>query len=191
MISRHHRVRPGAHLRCTRHILLRGRSPPCTPELGAVAALSGSVHTQWYIRRQRQLKCRHSSPTVIRMTPSHHNSSFTTIHLASALVAQTFARILLFVPSMALQSSESQSQTPDILLSVSCARLDFQVSAMAQICSGLSGTGTVSGAGLVHAILVLPVEEPMLGFHQSELSTRTCASASSPIPITHLRTTLT
>jgi hypothetical protein len=104
-------------------------------------------------------------------------------HLASALVAQASTRILLFVPSMALQSSESQSQSPDILLSVSCARLDFQVSAMAQICSGLSGTGTVSGAGLVHANLVLPAEEPMLGFHQSELSARTCASASSPIAI--------
>lgn len=84
--------------------------------------------------------------------------------------AQTSAHILLFVPSMALQSSESQSQSPDISLSVSCARLDFQVSAMAQICSGLSGTGTVSGAGLAHANLVLPVEELMLGFHQSELS---------------------
>ena len=77
--------------------------------------------------------------------------------------AQASAHILLFVPSMASQSGESQSQSPDISLSVSCARLDFQVSAMAQICSG-----TVSGAGLAN--LVLPVEELMLGFHQSELS---------------------
>jgi hypothetical protein len=84
--------------------------------------------------------------------------------------AQTSAHILLFVPSMVLQSSESQSQSPDISLSVSCARLDFQVSAMAQICTGLSGSGTVSGAGLEHANLVLPVEELMLGFHQSGLS---------------------
>jgi len=82
--------------------------------------------------------------------------------------AQTTARILLFVPSMAPQPSESQS--PDISLSVSCARFDYQLSAMAQICSGLSGTGTVSGAGLAHANLVLPVEELMLGFPQSELS---------------------
>ncbi|KAN0103838.1 hypothetical protein V8E52_011520 [Russula decolorans] len=84
--------------------------------------------------------------------------------------AQTSAHILLFVPSMALQASESQSQTPDISLSVSCTRFDFQLSAMAQICSGLSGTGTFSGAGLAHANLVLSVEELMLGFHQSELS---------------------
>ena len=81
--------------------------------------------------------------------------------------AQTSAHILLFVPSMAPQPSESQSQSPDISLSVSCARLDFQVSAMAQICSGLSSIGTVSGPGLAH---VLPIEELMLGFHQSELS---------------------
>ena len=84
--------------------------------------------------------------------------------------AKTSAHILLFVPSMALQSSESQSQSPDISLSVSCAHLDFQVSAMAQICSGLTGTGIVSGAGLAHANLVLPVEELMLGYHQGELS---------------------
>jgi hypothetical protein len=82
--------------------------------------------------------------------------------------AQTSAHILLFVPSVALQSSESQSQFPDISVSVSCARFDFQVSAMAQICSGLSGTGTISGAELAHANLVLPVEELILGFHPSE-----------------------
>jgi hypothetical protein len=81
--------------------------------------------------------------------------------------AQTSAHILLFVPSMALQPSESQSQSPDISLSVSCARLDFQVSAMAQICSSLSSTGPISGPGLAH---VLPIEELMLGFHQSGLS---------------------
>ena len=84
--------------------------------------------------------------------------------------AQTSAHILLFVPPMALQSSESQSQSPDVSLSVSCAHLDFQVSAMAQICTGLSGTGIISGAGLAHASLVSPIEELMLGFHQSELS---------------------
>jgi hypothetical protein len=85
--------------------------------------------------------------------------------------ALTSAHILLFVPSMSLlQSDESQSQSPDISFSVFCSRLDFQVSAMAQICSGLSGTGAVSSAGLAHANLVLPVEELMLGFHQSELS---------------------
>lgn len=82
--------------------------------------------------------------------------------------AQTSAHILLSVPSMALQSSESQSQSPDISLSVSCARLDFQVSAVAQICRSLSGT--VSGPGLAHANLILPVEELMLGFHQNEIS---------------------
>jgi hypothetical protein len=53
---------------------------------------------------------------------------------------------------------------------VSCARLDFQVSALAQICRSLSGTGTVSGSGLAHANLILPVEELMLGFHQNEIS---------------------
>ena len=78
--------------------------------------------------------------------------------------AQTSAHILLFDPSLALQSSESHSQSLDISLSVSCARLDFQVSAMAQICTGLSGPG------LPHTNPVLPVEELMLGFHQSELS---------------------
>jgi hypothetical protein len=82
--------------------------------------------------------------------------------------ARTTAHILLFVPSMA--ASESQSHSPDISLSVSCAHFDFQLSAMAQICSGLSGTGTVSGAGLGHANPVLSVEELMLGFHQSEVS---------------------
>jgi len=85
--------------------------------------------------------------------------------------AQPSAHILLFIPSMALQSSESQSQFPEISLCVSCPHLDFQVSAMGQICSGLSGTGAISGgAGLMHANLVLPVEELMLGFHQNELS---------------------
>jgi len=75
--------------------------------------------------------------------------------------AQTSAHILLFTASTALQPSEQQSQSPDISLNVSCARLDFQVSAMAQICSGLSGAG---------AHLLSPVEEFMLGFHQDELS---------------------
>ena len=84
--------------------------------------------------------------------------------------AQTSAHILLSIPSMALQSSESQSQSPDISLSVSSSRFDFQLSAMAQICSGLSGTDTDSGPGFAHANLVLPVEELRLGFHQNELS---------------------
>jgi hypothetical protein len=78
--------------------------------------------------------------------------------------AQTSAHILLFTASAALQSSEPQFQSPDISLSVPCGRLDFQVSAMAQICSCLSG-GTSSGAHLL-----LPVEEFTLGFHQGELS---------------------
>lgn len=84
--------------------------------------------------------------------------------------AQTSAHILLTVPSMALQSSEPQSQSPDISLGMSCPRFDFQLSAMTQICSVLSGAGTVSGAGLARANLVLPVEELMLGFYQGELS---------------------
>lgn len=80
--------------------------------------------------------------------------------------AQTSAHILLFTASAGLQPSEPQSQSPDMSLSVSCGRLDFQVSAMAQICSGLSGN-TGPGAG---AHLLLSVEEFMLGFHQGELS---------------------
>jgi hypothetical protein len=84
--------------------------------------------------------------------------------------AQTSAHILLFTASAALQSSGPQPQSPDISLSVSCARLDFQVSAMAQICSGLSG-GSGSSAG---AHLLLSVEEFMLGFHQGELSEEWC-----------------
>ncbi len=83
--------------------------------------------------------------------------------------AQTSAHMLLFTPSASLQSKESQSQSPDISISVSCARLDFQVSAMSQICNGLSGTNNIYGMGLTHANLALPVEELMLGFHQSEL----------------------
>ena len=80
--------------------------------------------------------------------------------------AQTSAHILLFTASAALQPSEPQSQSPDISLSVPCGRLDFQLSAAAQICSGLSG-GASSGSG---AHLLLPVEEFTLGFHQGELS---------------------
>ena len=79
---------------------------------------------------------------------------------------QTSAHMLLFTASAAPQLSEPQSQSPDMSLSVSCASLDFQVSAMAQICSGLSGSaGSAAGAHLL-----LPVEEFMLGFHQGELS---------------------
>ncbi len=72
--------------------------------------------------------------------------------------AQASAQIIVSVP----QPSES----PDISLSVSCARLDFQVSAMAQICSGLFGTSTGTGAG---ALLLPVVEELMLGFNPEEL----------------------
>jgi hypothetical protein len=79
--------------------------------------------------------------------------------------AQTSAHILLFTASAALPPSGPQSQSPDISLSVPCDRLDFQVSAIAQICSGLS-CGASSGAG-AH---LLPVEEFTLGFHQGELS---------------------
>ena len=74
---------------------------------------------------------------------------------------QTSAHILLFTASAALPPSGPQSQSPDLSLSVPCGRLDFQVSAIAQICSGLSGAG---------AHLLLPVEELTLGFHQGELS---------------------
>jgi hypothetical protein len=94
--------------------------------------------------------------------------------------AQTSAHILLFVPSMALQSSESQSQSPDISLSVSCARLDFQISAMAQICRGLSGAG-----------LVLPVEELMLGFHSGGLSEEWRGGGEDAIDPSLWRTLLT
>ncbi len=98
--------------------------------------------------------------------------------------AQTSARMLSITPSASLQSNESQSQSPDISLSVSCARLDFQVSAMSRICSGLSGTSSISGTGPAHANLVLPVEELILGFHQSELrkSGVVKATMSSTLP---------
>ncbi|KAH9989087.1 hypothetical protein BJV74DRAFT_885267 [Russula compacta] len=57
----------------------------------------------------------------------------------------------------------SATESPDVSLSVSCARLDFQVSAMAQICNSLSSTG----AGVpVHYLL--PIEELTLGFHQGD-----------------------
>ena len=79
---------------------------------------------------------------------------------------QTSAHILLFTASAALPPNGSQSQSPDIFFSVPCGRLDFQVSAIAQICGGLSG-GAGSGAG---SHLLLPVEEFTLGFHQDELS---------------------
>ena len=78
--------------------------------------------------------------------------------------AQKSAHILLFTASTPLQPSEPQSRSPDISVSVPCGRLDFQVSAMAHICSYLSG-GASSGAHLL-----LSVEEFTLGFHQDELS---------------------
>lgn len=43
--------------------------------------------------------------------------------------------------------------SPDVFLSVSCARLDFQVATTAQLCGGLSAT-------------LLPAEELVLGFYQ-------------------------
>ena len=71
-------------------------------------------------------------------------------------------------------SAPQPSESPDVSLSISCARLDFQVSAMAQICSGLFGTSTGTGigvgAGATATALLLPVvEELMLGFHPGEL----------------------
>ncbi|KAI9509601.1 hypothetical protein F5148DRAFT_735539 [Russula earlei] len=73
----------------------------------------------------------------------------------------TRARIHFAETSAHLVMSLSQpSESPDVSLSVSCPRLDFQVSAMAQICSCLSGADTV-------AVLLPPViEELTLGFHQ-------------------------
>jgi len=50
-------------------------------------------------------------------------------------------------------SAPQSTASPDVFLSVSCARLDFQVAATAQLCGGLSAT-------------LLPAEELVLGFHQ-------------------------
>jgi hypothetical protein len=63
-----------------------------------------------------------------------------------------FAEPSAHVIVSALQLTDS----PDAIFSVSCARLDFQVSAMAQICSGLSGA-------------LLPIEDLTLWFHHGEL----------------------
>ncbi|KAH9956605.1 hypothetical protein BC827DRAFT_1270799 [Russula dissimulans] len=62
-----------------------------------------------------------------------------------------------------LVSAPRSIEPADISLAVFCPRLDFQVSAMVQICSGLSDTGVGSDA------LPLSVEELTLGFHQSSL----------------------
>ncbi|KAH9066188.1 hypothetical protein EDB87DRAFT_694115 [Lactarius vividus] len=51
-----------------------------------------------------------------------------------------------------VSTPHSSTSSPDVFLSVSCARLDFQVAATAQLCGGLSST-------------LLPVEELVLGFH--------------------------
>jgi len=64
-------------------------------------------------------------------------------------------------------SGQRPSESPDISLAVSCARLDFQVSAMVQICGSLSDTGV--GADADTAALLLSVEEVTLGFHQTSL----------------------
>lgn len=64
-------------------------------------------------------------------------------------------------------SAPQPCESPDVSLSISCTRLDFQVSAMAQICSGLFGTGI--GAGATTALLLPAIEELMLGFHPDEL----------------------
>ena len=74
-----------------------------------------------------------------------------------------------------IMSAPQPSESPDISLSISCARLDFQVSAMAQICNGLLGTSTSTGAGTgiaAGAATTSPlsvIEELMLGFHPGEL----------------------
>ncbi|KAH9165389.1 hypothetical protein EDB89DRAFT_2010364 [Lactarius sanguifluus] len=52
-----------------------------------------------------------------------------------------------------VSAPHSAASSPDVFLSVSCARFDFQVAATAQLCSGLSAT-------------LLPVEELVLGFHR-------------------------
>lgn len=78
--------------------------------------------------------------------------------------------IVVSAPDPAPQPSAIATESPDVSLSVSCARLDFQVSAMAQICNGLSSTG----AGVpAHHHHLLPIEELTLGFHQGEQQTPT------------------
>ena len=57
---------------------------------------------------------------------------------------------------VSLSASQSTASPPDVFLSVSCARLDFQVAAAAQLCSGLSAT------------LQPRVEELVLGFHYQD-----------------------
>ncbi|KAI9467408.1 hypothetical protein BJY52DRAFT_67305 [Lactarius psammicola] len=65
----------------------------------------------------------------------------------------TRARIDFAEASVHIIVSAPQSTTsPDVFLSVSCTRLDFQVAATAQICGGLSAT-------------LLLAEELVLGFH--------------------------
>src|SRR5712672_2462444 len=78
--------------------------------------------------------------------------------------AQTSAHLIM--------SGPQPSESPDISPAVSCSLFDFQVSAMAQICRDLSGTGVGSAAGT--AALLLPVEELTLGFHQTSLPEEWC-----------------
>ena len=67
----------------------------------------------------------------------------------------TRARIDFAEASVHIILSAPQSTAlPDVFLSVSCVRLDFQVAATAQLCGGLSAT------------LQPPVEELVLGCHQ-------------------------
>jgi hypothetical protein len=59
--------------------------------------------------------------------------------------------------SQIILSTLQPTDSPDIILSVSCARFDFQVSAMAQVCGGLPGA-------------LLHIEDLTLWFYQDELS---------------------
>ena len=71
----------------------------------------------------------------------------------------TQARIDFAEASVRITVSASQSTaSPDVFLSVSCARLDFQLAAMAQLGGGGGGLSTT----------LQPVEELVLGFHQGE-----------------------
>jgi hypothetical protein len=63
-------------------------------------------------------------------------------------------------------SAPQPSESPDLSLSVSCDRFDFQVSAIAQICSDLFGSSSSTGATLLFPV----IEELMVGFHPGEAS---------------------
>ena len=57
---------------------------------------------------------------------------------------------------VSLSAPQSTASPPDVFLSVSCARLDFQVADAVQLCTGLSAT------------LQPRVEELVLGFHYED-----------------------